>query len=78
MTGDGSPSDQEANRHTEIEEIDPLSMDEALSIIGEETRASIILELGEARTIDLGRSNSLRFSDLMDRVGAENWVGPAR
>lgn len=50
-------------------------MDEALSIIGEETRANIILELGEARTIDPDRSNSLRFSKLMDRVDAEDSGG---
>jgi len=75
MTGEEKTADEGVDRHIEIEEIAPLSMEKALSIIGEKTRADIILELGEARTIDPDSSNSLRFSELMDRVGAEDSGG---
>lgn len=57
------------DRHVELETLDPVSLDEALSIVGEETRARILLELGAARTTDPGASNALGFSALMDRVG---------
>jgi hypothetical protein len=47
MPGAEKPAAQEANRHIEIEEIPSLPMDGALSIIGEETRANIILDNGD-------------------------------
>lgn len=62
----------ERHRRVEIEAIEPLPLDEALSIVGEENRANIIVELGKARTTDPGASNSLRFSELMRRVDVED------
>lgn len=49
-----------------------LSMEEALSILGEETRAQIVVELGDAVREDGIVPDALSFSALMDRVGAED------
>lgn len=75
MADNETSNERGADRHVEIEDLEPLSMDEALSILGEKTRANIIIELGDARTIDPTSSNSLRFSELMDRVNAEDSGG---
>ncbi|WP_148416396.1 hypothetical protein [Haloferax sp. KTX1] len=72
MPDKGADHDGGTERHIDIEVIDPLSLDEALSIIGEHTRANIIIALGEARTTDPAAPNSLRFSDLMKRVDVED------
>lgn len=49
--------------------VDPLSLDESLAIIGEETRARIVVELGEAVRDDGVTPATLSFSELMDRAG---------
>jgi len=51
---------------------DPLSLDDALSIVGEETRARILVELGEAVRDDGLLPETLSFSELMDRVDVED------
>lgn len=53
-----------------MDPVDPLSLDEALSIVGEETRAQIIVELGEATQDDGVTPTALSFSELRERVGA--------
>lgn len=52
--------------------VDSLSLDEALSIIGEETRARIIVELGESVQSDGVSIRPLSFSELMDAVGVSD------
>jgi len=49
---------------------EPLSATEALEILGEETRARIVVELGEAVRDDGIVPAPLSFSELMERVGA--------
>lgn len=49
--------------------VDSLSLDEALAILGEETRARIVVELGESVAADGVSISPLSFSELMDRVG---------
>lgn len=61
-----------AARLIPIEHLDPLPIDEALSIIGEPTRARIIAELGDARATPRDESSTLRYSELMDRVGVRD------
>ena len=61
-----------SDRRIGIERNDSLSLDEALSIVGEPTRAAIVLELGEARSADPAASDDLAFSELMERVGVED------
>lgn len=72
MSGEGPDGGDGRDRHVEIERIDPLALEDALSIIGEETRASIVVQLGELRTTDATSSNALSFSELMDRVGVRD------
>jgi len=69
------PEDAGGDRHIEIEDVPLVSLGEALAIVGEETRATIITELGKARTVAPGASNALGFTELMDRVGAEDSGG---
>lgn len=67
------PADNGASdRHIPLEPIDPLSLDDALSIVGEHTRARIIVELGRARSTDPAVSNALEFSALMERTGVRD------
>jgi len=47
VTDEGSDAESEETEG-ESEPLDPLSLDEALSVVGEETRARIIVALGEA------------------------------
>ncbi len=70
MSDEGATHD--GRRRVEIEEFPPLALDEALSIVGERTRANIVVALGEARTADGKTSNALGFSELMKRIGAED------
>ncbi|APW97002.1 hypothetical protein CHINAEXTREME_04105 [Halobiforma lacisalsi AJ5] len=49
-----------------------LPLDEALAVLGEETRARIVVELGAAVAPEDARPGLLSFSDLMDRVGIED------
>jgi len=72
---DDAGRDEEETRHIDLERIDSLPLDTALSIVGEETRAEIILQLGDARSTDPSASNALGFSELMTRVGAEDSGG---
>jgi hypothetical protein len=72
MVDDGTSDPSDSDRHIDIEVLDPLSLEEALTIIGEEARARIIIELGDARTTDPTASNALGFSELMSRVGIED------
>lgn len=65
-------SSEEGNRRIEFEVIEPLSFDEALSIIGEKTRARIIVELGKSKTTDPNSPNRLAFSELMNQVGIDD------
>ena len=51
---------------------DPLSVEKALNIIGEETRAQIVVELGESVRDDGIVPAPLSFSELMERVDAED------
>jgi hypothetical protein len=53
-------------------ELAPLTLDEALSVIGEETRARIIVALGDAWDEDAARPDTVGFSELMERVDAED------
>lgn len=66
MGGDDEP--------TLVEEttLDPLSIEDALSIIGEETRARIIRELGAAWDEETATPARLTFSELMTRVGVQD------
>jgi hypothetical protein len=57
---------------TESQRLRPLSLDEALSILGEETRARIVVELGDAWNADPPGPTHLSFSELMERVGAQD------
>ncbi|WP_049927257.1 DUF7351 domain-containing protein [Halopiger goleimassiliensis] len=54
------------------EPVPALSLEDALSIIGEETRARIVVALGEAVDPADARPGVLEFSTLMDRVGVED------
>jgi hypothetical protein len=67
----GVPTEEttdEEGRRFEIGETSPLSLGEALGIIGEETRARIITELGDATRDDLPVPDALTFSELKGRV----------
>jgi DNA-binding transcriptional ArsR family regulator len=73
--GDESRGDapEEAESGSDVEYPDPaepLTLDEALSVVGEETRARILVELGEAVRGDGLTPAALSFSELMERVGA--------
>ncbi|MFB6152632.1 MAG: hypothetical protein ABEJ27_00120 [Halodesulfurarchaeum sp.] len=65
----------EEDRHIDLEDLAHVSLDEALSLIGDRTRAAIIVELGRARTVLPDDSSALGFSELMTRVGAEDSGG---
>ena len=52
--------------------VDPLPLDDALSVLGEETRARIVVALGDAVDPEDANPGVLAFSELMDRVGAED------
>lgn len=52
--------------------VDSLPLDEALSILGEVTRARIVAELGEAVDPTDARSGVLAYSELMARVGVDD------
>lgn len=71
MTGERDEN-ATTGRHINIETIEPLSLDESLSIVGEHTRATIIIELGGARTTDPTVPNALTFSELMERADIED------
>jgi len=62
----------EASDAALLEETDSLSLDAALSILGEETRARILLALGEAVREDGVTPAALSFSELLDRVDVED------
>jgi DNA-binding transcriptional ArsR family regulator len=70
-TGD-DPSTATGSDHEYPDPAEPLSLDDALSIVGEETRARILVELGEAVRDDGLLPATLSFSELMERVGAED------
>lgn len=72
MEGEEPTNGRKPDRYIKIEVLDPLSLDDALTIIGERTRANIIIELGQARTTDPTVPNTLGFSGLMKRVGIED------
>ena len=62
-------SAEESDVEVDFDAVDPLSLDEALSIIGEETRARIVVELGKVVREDGTTPGSLSFSELRERVG---------
>lgn len=62
----------DADRHLPVDERDGPSLEEALSLVGEETRARIVAELGAATRGGGAVPAVLSFSELMDRVGAED------
>ena len=64
--------DDERDRIIESQPLDSLSLQEAVSIVGEETRARIMFELGQARGDDGTVAEPLEFSELMARVGVED------
>jgi len=66
---DGSATDTDGG-HDYPDPGEPLSATEALEILGEETRARIVVELGEAVRDDGIVPAPLSFSELMERVGA--------
>ena len=73
MANDEAAADGTASgRHVGIERAESLSLEKALAIVGEPTRAAIVLELGEARTADPATSDALGFSELMERTGVED------
>jgi ferredoxin len=72
MVDEDQDSNDKPKRRVEIETIDPLTLNDALGIIGEKTRATIIIELGQAKSTDPSESNTLGYSELMKRVGAED------
>ncbi|RLM49680.1 hypothetical protein [Halorubrum sp. Atlit-28R] len=53
----------------EIGEFESVSMEEAILILGEQTRMEIIVELGKAWDEDQHQQQKLRFSELMEAVG---------
>lgn len=73
MSNDASSADRESSDPgSGPERAESLSLDEALSIVGEPTRAAIVLELGEARSADPATPDDLAFTELMERVGVED------
>lgn len=66
----GEAEDGREDEEVDYETTDALSLDEALTVIGEETRARIVVELGEAVRDDGVTPAAVSFSELMDRVGA--------
>lgn len=52
-----------------IGEFESISMEDAISILGEQTRMEIIVELGKAWDARNHQQQKLRFSELMDAVG---------
>jgi hypothetical protein len=68
-TDEGTAADAD-DGHDYPDPGDPLSAEAALEILGEETRARIVVELGRAVRDDGIVPAPLSFSDLMDRVGA--------
>ncbi|NHN59028.1 MULTISPECIES: helix-turn-helix transcriptional regulator [Halorussus] len=73
MSNDASSTDRESpDLGNGPERAASLSLDEALSIVGEPTRATIVLELGEARSADPATSDALTFTELMERTGVED------
>lgn len=67
-TRDDGPTQTADDEPARFEETDALALEAALSILGEETRARIVLELGEAVRADGVTPAALSFSELMDRV----------
>jgi uncharacterized protein with PIN domain len=53
----------------DIGEFESISMEEAISILGEQTRMEIIVELGKAWDEHHHQQQKLRFSELMNAVG---------
>lgn len=72
MPNEKQSGEGRADRLVPIEDLDPLSIETALSIIGEPTRAEIITELGDARSPRHEISSTLRYSELMKRVGVQD------
>ncbi len=72
MADENQSTPDDSTRLIPLEQLDPLQIDEALSIIGEPTRARIITVLGDARSVSQDESSTLRYSELMDRVGVED------
>lgn len=73
MSNDDAASDSTArDRRLGVERTESLSLDRALSIVGEPTRAAIVIELGEARSAAPATSDALGFSELMEQVGVED------
>jgi hypothetical protein len=73
--GDGATDEQDGGGSGEDptgREIAPLSLGDALGIVGEETRARILIELGEAWDEDQASFARLSFTELMERVGVED------
>ncbi len=69
---DTPESPRRQGRHIDIDAPVPLPLEDALSIVGQKTRADIIVALGEARTTDPTVQATLEFSELMDRVAVED------
>jgi hypothetical protein len=65
-------SDAEEYEDSPFDPVEGLSLDDALAIVSEETRATIIAELGAATRDGGVVSTPLAFSELMERVGAED------
>jgi len=61
--------DQSPEMLNEIEEFESISMEEAISVLGEQTRMEIIVELGKAWDEDRHQQQKIGFSELMEAVG---------
>jgi len=69
----GDTSDGDGERGSQYPDPgDTLSAEKALKILGEETRAQIVVELGESVREDGVLPAPLSFSELMERVDAED------
>jgi len=61
--------EQSSEMLKDIGGFESVSMEEAISILGEQTRMQIIVELGEAWDEHQHQQQKLRFSELMEAVG---------
>lgn len=66
MESEEAPMDVEQD--LDVEDVASIPLVDALSIVGEETRATIIHELGESRVDDGVAPEPLGFSELMERT----------
>lgn len=56
----------------EFEGLESVTLDEAISILGEQTRMEIIVELGKAWDEERHQQKAIGFSELMDSVGVSD------